>query len=546
MNSRAALLAIVFLIFVPQVAHAERYALLIGAAHFPNAPKIPPLDGPVNDVEALRAELLRSWKVAPDKITVLVEQAATRKAILAALDATVAKAVAGDEVLLYYSGHGTSAHDPNSPGLGLNLSTGAIVPTDIRESSNAEETVAQLIVGSRDLRPRLEKLDQKNVRALVVFDACYSGETAKDIPVLRPRNANLLADAVVAPDTLSAFGAALKESDAGEEWPYKNIVYISAAARHELAWDIPASEARTTRPTVDGKAHGAFTNALILGLQGAADTDHDRKISYEELHGFLVNRLQREGQTPQLHPKSADVARQTVLTASGQPATASRVSRRLRVWLSTPDKALRERIELLPRADLVTDAYDIEIRAEGSGYRAFHPSGAAITSKTLSTAETLLLLEKRSQSNLFTTLSFPMQDFNVSLAMEPDQGAYYEGEHVKVHLQPSRDSWLVVFDIDVEGNVYLLYPHERSDFRKVSAGESVIGAELVSAVPFGVETLQVFAFTQKPAFYDLLMGVLRLTESQAIALIEQLEKDASSPGRSQTQRLTYTLQRQKP
>jgi hypothetical protein len=542
-RSMLRILAIVLLMLLPQVAHAERYALLIGAAHFPNAPKIPPLDGPVNDVEALRAELLRSWKVSPDKITVLVEQAASRNAILAALDAMIAKAVAGDEVLLYYSGHGTSAHDPNSPRLGLDLSTGAIVPTDIRESSNAQETVAQLIVGSRDLRPRLEKLDQKNARALVVFDACYSGETAKDIPVLRPRNANLLADAVVAPETLSAFGAALKEADQAEEWPYRNIVYISAAARHELAWDIPAAEARTTRPTVDGKAHGAFTNALLIGLKGAADTDHDRKISYEELHGFLVNQLQREGQTPQLHPKGGDVARQTVLTASGQAAPASRVSRRLRVWLSTPDAVMRERIQLVRRADLVTDAYDIEIRAEGTGYRAFHPSGAAITSKTLSAAETLLLLEKRSQSNLLTTLAFPMQDFNVSLTMDPDQGAYYEGERVKVQLQPSRDSWLLVFDIDVEGNVYLVYPHERSDFRKVGAGETVTGTELVSAVPFGVEILQVFAFTQKPAFYDVLQGTLRLTESQAIGLLEQLEKDASSPGRSQTQRVTYTLQR---
>src|SRR5262249_42853486 len=75
---------------LPQLAYAERYALLIGAAHFPNAPKIPSLDGPVNDVEALRAELLRSWKIAPDKITVLVEQAASRNAILSALDTMVA------------------------------------------------------------------------------------------------------------------------------------------------------------------------------------------------------------------------------------------------------------------------------------------------------------------------------------------------------------------------------------------------------------------------------------------------------------------------
>jgi len=538
----ARLLAIVVLILLPQFAFAERYALLVGAAHFPNAPKIPSLDGPINDVEALRAELLRSWKVSSDKITVLLENAASRDAILAALEATIARTVSGDEVILYYSGYGTSAHDQSSPSLGLNLSTGAIVPSDIRESRDARETVTQLIVGSRDLGPRLEKLDQKNVRVLVVFDASYSGEGAKSISTLRPRNSDLLADAVAAPETLSAFGAALQQADQTEEWPYRNIVYISAAARHELAWDISAAEARTTRPTVDGKAHGAFTNALLLGLQGAADTDHDRRISYSELHGFLVNQLQREGQTPQLHPKNGDVVREALLTPSGKTAPPSRVSGRLKVRLSAPDRALRDRIELIRRAELVDGAYDVEIRPDAGGYRIFHPSGAAITGKTLSSAETLLLIEKRAEANAFTTLAFPMQDFNVVLTMDPDQGAYYERERVKVHVQPSRDSWLVVLDIDVEGNVYLVYPHERSD-RKVSAGETVTAVQLEATPPFGVEILQVFAFAQKPEFYDNLQGTLRLTETQALILLEQLEKDASSPGRSQAQRFAYTLMR---
>ena len=105
----ARVIAIVVLILLPQFAFAERYALLVGAAHFPNAPSIPALDGPVNDVEALRAELPRTWKIPADKITVLLEKAASRDAILAALDATVAKAVAGDEVLIYYTGYGAAA-----------------------------------------------------------------------------------------------------------------------------------------------------------------------------------------------------------------------------------------------------------------------------------------------------------------------------------------------------------------------------------------------------------------------------------------------------
>jgi hypothetical protein len=204
---------------------------------------------------------------------------------------------------------------------------------------------------------------------------------------------------------------------------------------------------------------------------------------------------------------------------------------------------MRERIQLIRNIELVNDAYDVEIRADDAGYQLIHPSGALITSKTLSTAETLRVIEKRALSNPFVTLTFPMQDFNIGLTLDPDQGAYYENEHVKVQVQPSRDSWIVVLDIDVEGNVLLVYPHERNDLRMIKAGETVTGAELISTVPFGVEMLQVFAFADKPEFYDVLPGLLRLTDTQATGLLERLEKDASSPGRAQTQRPAYTLRR---
>jgi hypothetical protein len=204
---------------------------------------------------------------------------------------------------------------------------------------------------------------------------------------------------------------------------------------------------------------------------------------------------------------------------------------------------MRERIQLIRNVELVNDAYDVEIRADDAGYQLLHPSGALITSKTLSTAETLRVIEKRALSKPFVTVTFPMQDFNIALTLDPDQGAYYENERVKVQVQPSRDSWIVVLDIDVEGNVLLVYPRERNDLRLIKAGETVTGVELISTVPFGVEMLQVFAFADKPEFYDLLPGFLRLTDTQATGLLERLEKDASSPGRAQTQRPAYTLKR---
>ena len=47
--------------------------------------------------------------------------------------------------------------------------------------------MGQLIVGSRDLRPRFERLDALGAESLVLLDACYSGDTARNIAGLVPR-----------------------------------------------------------------------------------------------------------------------------------------------------------------------------------------------------------------------------------------------------------------------------------------------------------------------------------------------------------------------
>ena len=85
---------------------------------------------------------------------------------------------------------------------------------------------------------------------------------------------------------------------------YKNVVFISASSDAEEAYDLTDPLAQKT---IDGKSHGAFTNALLKVLQGAedADTNGDSKISYGELldgvTSILVQGKQR--QTPQMFPQ---------------------------------------------------------------------------------------------------------------------------------------------------------------------------------------------------------------------------------------------------
>lgn len=82
------------------------HALLIGINHYPALPG-KDLQGCVNDAQAVAA-LLRTRFGFPEKnIALLLDAAATRAGILAALDQLVRRAKPGEQVVIFYAGHGS-------------------------------------------------------------------------------------------------------------------------------------------------------------------------------------------------------------------------------------------------------------------------------------------------------------------------------------------------------------------------------------------------------------------------------------------------------
>lgn len=533
-----------------------QHALLVGAGEYPKAPGIHSLSGPVNDVAALRNELIERWGVRSENMVVLLNETASRHRILAELDALASRTRRGDIAFFYYSGHGTSAHALGNE-LKLDLSTGAILPADIEETDNADRLFDQLIIGLRDIRPLLAKMDRNGVRVLVLFDACYSGDSAKSIGDLTARSADSLINSLAAPAALTSFNQALGEADKkGEDWPYQNVVYISASARNEQAWDISDVSAMHDRLTVDGKAHGAFTNAVLLGLRGAADTNHDKQISYVELHGYLIQQLASIGQTPQLHPRDAALVRQPVLSAgtdalpqlsavAGSGSTpASLVSvKPLRVRLAAPDRDLRARLAAIAGVEVVTGEYDLEVAGQAPRFRLMHSGGTPVTANALPVEDLLRIITNRALAHQLIDVEFAAQDFNVELFMTPDQGAYYLGQRATIELRPERASWLMVFDVDIEGNVYLVYPNRQREPRLIRAGETVSAVEVEAAEPTGTEIIHAFAFVEKPPSYDELLRSVRLSAAQVRGLAETMRRDAAKPGRARVQRITFTAKK---
>ena len=170
-----ALCAITICLALPLAAGAENHALLIGIGKYRQRT----LEGPPFDVAALAKMLIAHYDFPRENVHTLVNQEAVKSRILDEIQLLTHRTRPGDRVFIYYSGHGTSRRD-ELMALPLPHATGALVPADFNgaRGQSVDQLLDQLIIGTRDLRPTLERLDRDR-EVLMVFDTCFSGTTVR-------------------------------------------------------------------------------------------------------------------------------------------------------------------------------------------------------------------------------------------------------------------------------------------------------------------------------------------------------------------------------
>lgn len=187
---------------------AKDYALIITIGHYKN---VTSLQGVHQDTIVYR-DILKKWDI--HNIVSLEDTEATRKNILYHLSSIARKIEKNDRFYMFFSGHGSSLFDEaysmkfQAAGLTEMLrDSGVIFPYDF-SSENIEKTV---IIGKRDLRPYLEKIDQKIKSGLIVIDACYSEQAIRgdDTDYIINRTPNILTQS--------------------NGYPYEHIVYIASS-----------------------------------------------------------------------------------------------------------------------------------------------------------------------------------------------------------------------------------------------------------------------------------------------------------------------------
>ena len=260
-------------------------ALIIGIDLYADA-RIQDLRGAVRDSRNMRRLLSEHLGFEPEGIRTLINNEATREAILTEIDNWLVNGThPGARALLYYAGHGYFQLDDD--GDEQDGFDEVLVPQDARIVSGETRPmhVANLIRDD-EVGALLDELRDRE--AYLIIDSCHSGTMTRSAAaakadqryvrtLLGPDSRDFgRRDALELPFTRSA--AAARQRDAGFIESNGNLVAWSAVSPLQLALEDREAD----------ELQGVFTRRFVRGIaEGLADRDGDGRVIHAELLDYL-------------------------------------------------------------------------------------------------------------------------------------------------------------------------------------------------------------------------------------------------------------------
>ena len=291
------------------------YALLVGINNYHPAsyPPVPSLQGCVADIEAIRDYLDERINkdeyelVKPQDIKcILLNQDATRQAIIDGFEHHLCNAGSDDVVLFYYAGHGSQEKAPEE--------FWHLEPDHLNETLVCYDsrTAGSWDLVDKELSYLIAKLAERKPHILVILDCCHSSSgTREGVLVTDVRTAppdarvRSLHDFIFAEDRAFA-EYLLTSNDAAQKpnrlvFPQGKHVLLAACRDHQEAKEYL---------TEDGSRRGVFSYFLLQTLQQTKGN-----ISYRDLNwniNALVTGKVRD-QSPQAEVINPDDLKQSFL-----------------------------------------------------------------------------------------------------------------------------------------------------------------------------------------------------------------------------------------
>jgi hypothetical protein len=195
-----------------------------------------------------------------------------------------------------------------------------------------------------------------------------------------------------------------------------------------------------------------------------------------------------------------------LLVAAASPAAPSRP---LRVSLQGVAPPVADALSGLPGVALAgaDESYDLRITQDEGGFKLLHPAGDEIAAYGPDElAEVLKRVSRQVAVQGLIDLTFPEQDFAVTLEIPGRRGSLKEGEAFTIEFTAERDCHVLLFDVDRDGYLSVLYPFDAEEARAVRSGRVPATGELHASPPFGTDYLKLVAFEVKPAGFEKWQG----------------------------------------
>ena len=219
------------------------------AATLPNPgeqrPFVGDLKGARADAQAMAAILQSKYGFDSANVKLLLDGAATRAGILAAIENLIRDAQRGDVIAVYYAGHGAERY--NSKSWKARHLDQTIVPVDANSGV--------FDIRDKELADLFNRLIDKGVSLTLIFDSCHSGSITRGDPTGLVRLASI--------DRRDS-----KDDSRPTPPEERGALVFSAAQDDELA---------TEKPGPDGD-HGVFTTALIRVLRATPNSEPAHQI----------------------------------------------------------------------------------------------------------------------------------------------------------------------------------------------------------------------------------------------------------------------------
>jgi len=247
-------------------AIGERWAVVIGISSYRDT-RVPSLRYASADARAFYrwAVSAHGGRIAPSRVRLLMNEAATGVAIRDALFNWLDQALAEDVVTIYFAGHG-SAQSPDHPN---NL---FLLPYDV-DFTNVATTAFPMW----DIKTALKRFIKAR-KVVVITDACHAGGIGQSFDVARRANRAI---------EVNPISSGLQDlAKVGDGVCVINASDAKQFSREGQEW---------------GGGHGVFTYFLLKALKGEADYSKDGRVTLGELIPYLseqVRRATRSAQCP--------------------------------------------------------------------------------------------------------------------------------------------------------------------------------------------------------------------------------------------------------